>query len=385
MRRLVSQLGSLILIVCITVGLLEVALRLLNWVPVHKNPISGFHISHPDLGWIGEPDYRGVFATPGFTVEVQHDAQGFRLAADPPGESALDATRIAFLGDSFTWGWGVPRGAVFTDVLATDLGPGYRIRNLGVNAYGTGQQRILMDFFLDQFSPDIVVVMFFSNDLTDNGDRKKDRRPWFELVDGQLLSRNRPVRRKMVSPLKSLMRHSVAISTLKYNYYLLEARIEQVFADRRSAAGGDDQSAAAETATNPEPPDMEKEWQLFGALLADMRTACEKRQPACALHVAYIPTRDEVWYYGERGASGIGRRAGEVSRQVGIPFLDLTAPLYAAWQAEERPARDLTPFYFRTDGHWDERGHDIAALAMSDAWGWRSRETRAPTLPGAPL
>ena len=93
--------------------LVEVTLRLVDAVPEVANPLYSFHDSDPVLGWRGRPDVRLRFRRPQFDVEIAHDAAGWRLPDPPP--PAEPEQRVLVLGDSFTWGWGVPQGAVYTD------------------------------------------------------------------------------------------------------------------------------------------------------------------------------------------------------------------------------------------------------------------------------
>ena len=360
MSAFFRSLGSVLVILLITLGLLEIVLRVFSGIPVHRNPLSGFHASHPDLGWIGEPDYRGRFASLDFDVMIEHDHNGFRLPAEPVGDFESGATGIAFLGDSYTWGWGVQSGEVFTDILSADLGKVFRIGNFGINAYSTGQQRIMMDHYLQEFAPDVVIVMFFSNDLTENSDPKKQRRPWFELQDGLLVPRNQPVERQISGWWKNFARHSLAISTLRYNYHILT---------RASApAPADENSPDNEQGDGGSPEYPESAWRLLEALLVDMRKTCSGMKPACELKLAYIPRRHEVKRFGVDGESVMAGRTRQLCMGLAIPFIDLTPGLYVSWQTADSPAPDVTPLYLQRDGHWDANGHRAVAGILADSW-----------------
>ena len=214
--RNLQRLGALTLGLAIGLLIAEGLLRSQGYVPKQLNALRGFHRSHPELGWLGEPNYQAVFERNGFRVHVEHDEDGFRKAAHGLGEPDPGATRIAVLGDSFTWGWGVPQGAVFTDELHRKLGPAFHVRNFGVNAFGTAQESLLFEHYVADWSPDHVVLMVYGNDLQDNVDPKRGKRPYFALENGSLVPKNQPVRRKIAGPSRSLSRKSVAISHAHY-------------------------------------------------------------------------------------------------------------------------------------------------------------------------
>ncbi|MAG56930.1 MAG: hypothetical protein CMJ83_11605 [Planctomycetes bacterium] len=75
--------------------------------------------------------------------------------------------RVLALGDSFTEGTQVEEKDLFTSRLARSA-PDLEVINAGVGGYGTVQQYLaLRDRWL-AYSPDLVIVMFFGNDLADN-------------------------------------------------------------------------------------------------------------------------------------------------------------------------------------------------------------------------
>lgn len=89
-----------------------------------------------------------------------------RRIAKPPG-----TFRIALLGDSFAFGWGVRQEEGFAQRLEDNLNrisrgqPNFEILNLGVPGYSTFQEVAkFVETGLD-FKPDAVVVFFIENDF----------------------------------------------------------------------------------------------------------------------------------------------------------------------------------------------------------------------------
>jgi hypothetical protein len=123
--------------------------------------------------------------------------------------------RIAVLGDSYAEARQVPMEATFWANLERDLrkcqalaGREVEAINFGVGGYGTGQELITLRQRVWHYSPDIVILAFFSgNDVRDNfrGLGADPRRPFFVYKDGRLEPdmsfRNLPVHRASLTTL----------------------------------------------------------------------------------------------------------------------------------------------------------------------------------------
>jgi len=354
-NKMAKAIGSWLLILVITLALLEVVLRLFDMLPVHRNPLSGFHSPDSTLGWIGTPNYHGRFKSIDFDIIIEHDEMGLRRATRETRSIDSDAEHIVFLGDSFTWGWGVENDEVFTEQLQNRLGDAAQIHNFGVNAYSTAQELLMLEKHALLTEPDTVVVMFFSNDLNENTDAKEGRRPWFELIDNELQPRNQPVKRPSVGAFKLFMQRSVALSQLKHAFYQI----------RDSLEGKEGNKPAAEL---PQESYSEEKWRLLNALLKELQTRCKEATPVCQLQIVYIPTREEVITFKAHGTSAIASRVGAICDAAGIRFLDLSRGLYKVWQDSAIGEPDATPIYLPVDGHWDVAGHAAVANILFDSW-----------------
>src|SRR5688572_25779529 len=75
--------------------------------------------------------------------------------------------RILVLGDSFTEAVAVAEDQVFTHLVeASDAS--LEVLNTGVSSWGTVQQYLYLRDEGLRFQPDVVLIMYYANDLTDN-------------------------------------------------------------------------------------------------------------------------------------------------------------------------------------------------------------------------
>lgn len=136
----------------------------------------------------GAPDVDRALATPEFRVRVRTNADGFRggplPAAKPPG-----TVRIAVLGDSFTFGYGVRERQAYPARLARRLAravPGCRIEvvNLGVPGAGPLDYLHHLERTGARLVPDVVLVGVFANDVNDlyQVRRFRARSPYWTLA-----------------------------------------------------------------------------------------------------------------------------------------------------------------------------------------------------------
>ena len=92
--------------------------------------------------------------------------------------------RILLLGDSVTFGWGVPIEATFGRQLETLLASKQKGRvrtvNSGVGGYNTVQEHAFLRSFVDTIEPEMVVLLYVRNDI-DSNDSPFDPRAELDL------------------------------------------------------------------------------------------------------------------------------------------------------------------------------------------------------------
>jgi lysophospholipase L1-like esterase len=123
-------------------------------------------VANPKLSFAHRPNSHAFL----MGVDVQINSQGLRdyeySSTKPAGEY-----RIMLLGDSTTFGWGVPLNETAAKILERNLNakhlPGYdhvEVLNAGVGNYDTVQEVTYYQIRGRVFNPDLVVLVYFIND-----------------------------------------------------------------------------------------------------------------------------------------------------------------------------------------------------------------------------
>lgn len=140
---------------------------------------TNFYIFDRDLGWKLKPGASGWQRDEGRAF-VTVNRLGFR-GPEVPIKKPPGTFRIAILGDSFTEAQQVPYEETFSAVIQRDLAncpainpPGavsrkIEVLDLGCDGYGTAQELLAMRDQAARFSPDLVILAFFTgNDVRNN-------------------------------------------------------------------------------------------------------------------------------------------------------------------------------------------------------------------------
>jgi lysophospholipase L1-like esterase len=189
--RIAVALAAVVLAFVLAEGIARVAFP--GWAP-RTARLTDFWRYDPRYGWSHIPGAHGTFRSHGVDADVVINTKGFRGP-----EVSYDRTpgrpRVLFLGDSFTWGFGVG----FDDIFAARLQrlvPGLEAVNLGVSGYSTDQELLLYQDEGRRYRPDLVVVVVAYNDSLGN-DRTVEYvvygKPAFVLSGDRLQLVNQPV------------------------------------------------------------------------------------------------------------------------------------------------------------------------------------------------
>jgi hypothetical protein len=163
--------GALLVIGILTLALLELAGRLLDPLGVSYYPETARLY---DRVILGEP--LGYRLTPGMSArlygtDVRINELGMRDRPVPQVKPAGER-RVLVLGDSVPFGVGVEDDETIPRRLEVELNAGsegsglrYRTLNMGVPSYNTEQELIQLSTLGGQLDPDLVVLLFSTNDI----------------------------------------------------------------------------------------------------------------------------------------------------------------------------------------------------------------------------
>lgn len=366
---------GLSMVVALLIG--ELMVRHLAPQKLYRFP-GGMFESHPTLQYRLAPHFVGVSNTVEFKTRVRTNGLGLRAKREygRPGPATF---RLLVLGDSFTMGVRVEQDETYGQVLARRLTNGersptqspaqppapidkdYEVINAGVPGYNTQQALTYLRESGLALDPDLVVLGFYiGNDITENF-----AAPSISVRDGYLQSGE-----ASDGVLPAWLRRYLALNShlyqllWPYQRWLVDrslwVRTEQERLRRRLAI-------YAPTSNGPDDSDFVALWEATRRQLAAMADIARERGVRVA--VVVIPELVQVdaqqWQSTIRAvASGEetyrthwpNQRVVALCRELGLPVLDLLPVLAQAPPGE--------PLYFKLDGHWTRRGHEVAAVAI---------------------
>jgi lysophospholipase L1-like esterase len=181
-RRLLFGAASVLLTLLLTLALVEAGLRLYSrvtpnvdvefyrYATLMKGAAPG-----SALGFRHAPDTHARL----FGVDVAINSRGFRDAEIPAGKRAGE-TRVALLGDSVTFGWGVPYGDRFSEILEREWsrdGAPMELVNTGHGNWNTAQEAAALSELLAGDPLDGILQFWYINDAEPTPEHRDA--PWY--------------------------------------------------------------------------------------------------------------------------------------------------------------------------------------------------------------
>lgn len=304
--------------------------------------------------WRYRPDLRLAYRTPEFEIEIRTDDIGLRQG--PAAPAADGVTTILFIGDSFTFGWGVAETERYSEVLArlaTEKRPGTRLRivNAGHWMYTFDQQLVLMKEMIEHYKPAIVVQGFYWMHVRTLFNHRLVR-----AADGSLQAVEDP----------KIMVNERGVLKFRSDWLERPPLGSQLVAFvARAILNRDLNERAALTVDYLRPGNTEGEalWKLTDEIVAE--TIGTLRSAGIAYVPFLVPTSVEVtsgnWanlnWTAATPPTGVdvnlpAARFGALFEKNGTAIVPLAAPL------RDRAGAGL---YFPQDGHWTAAGHAAAA------------------------
>jgi len=165
MKRALQNAAIFLTSCLIALGGVEVSLRI--WGPdvIQMGSAFTFHRFDPKLGWDNLAGAEGRFTRIEFSYPVKINSEGLWDAEIH--EKAPHEFRVAVLGDSFTWGLGVPYGERFTEVVEA-RNVRFNVVNFGVTAFSPVQHMLQLDRVFAMKADYVVMAICLANDVYEN-------------------------------------------------------------------------------------------------------------------------------------------------------------------------------------------------------------------------
>ena len=391
-KKILGALAAMGLSMLVVVAGLEAVLHSIGY-PRTKTGHNRFFVEHdPDRGWRNVPGASGLFSTDEYDVELQYNSRGIR---GPEREYAKPdgVRRVVVLGDSFIEGYSVPREQRVSEVLEGLLvkrDPSHRweVIALGTAGYSTDQELLWLRSEGLAYRPDVVVDMFYMNDVWFNGQSKywRGEKPAFVLENGDLRLVNVPVPRPAGGKAKDRKKSSglghwirsrsklVALAqlALENSPGLRGAAARLGLVSPREAEEEDGAPGVSDELSvfRKDPPAAtENGWTMTRALLARMKR--ESNDAGASFIAFHIPLKGTV--YPESWGptlSKLGIPADQLDpERVRDRFLQICAderldciePTAEYRRVAERGRPTGLRLYWEIDNHWNAGGHALAA------------------------
>jgi len=323
-----------------------------GWVNVPEN-VWVEH--HPVLGWYSQKNKTAKLTSPDFPpAEVHTNSAGFRGTREYLSQKPIGMIRIAALGDSFVFGFGVQDGETFSALFEAN-DKTREVLNLGVPGYGMDQIYLSYREIARAYHPDIVLIGVFPEDFwrctrsfADSGHVK----PYFSLSPaGKLVLHNVPV-----PPPYSLNTDQFP-PIVEQNEFLKILNQSVLFKLAKKPV--------LKLAKNLRliDPESSEEWLVGRAILR--RLIAEIRADKAVPVIVLMPPQN--WVQSTRKTS-LERSIRRFADREKVGFVNLKSVF------TEAVAKDgLEAYYIKGDWHWTPRGHALAAQGIEDYF--RRKET----------
>lgn len=375
-RRWIFRILAITFASLVAVLLAEIALRL--FVPDTRSP----YIYDEFTGTRLEPEHRFVFQSEGYSSNVIN-SQGLRDREHTLKKPA-GTFRIAILGDSFSEAFQVAQDNTFWSVLERELQatPEFKTRtvevlNFGVSGFGTIQEWQMLEHYVGDYAPDLVLLAFLpGNDVRNNSRQLESdhRRPFAKLDNGKLqldvLFRDDPNEKRFRQFTWSAckdqaIRHSRVVHLLYRTLEHWRSRKVSQNAPHTGFTNADEAGIDSAVFAPPQTDAWREAWKITDRVLETMQT---ESQAMGAEFVVVILNNSVEVHPDPEVAQSLARKLGsadlkEPQRRIiasgqryGFSVIDLLNPM------QEMARKDHVFFHgFQNTqpgtGHWNETGH----------------------------
>ncbi len=351
MKKLLTNLGLLFASVILVLIIAEIFLRI--FYPQNLNMTTLDEKRMYKL----KPNLETSLNREDFQTHVSINSDGYRDYEHGVWDGRK---KIAVVGDSFTFGFGVEQNESFPSLLEKKTG--FEVFNFGISAYGTEQELLLIKDNIVYYNPDEIILAFYMNDLRENV-----KFGLFNVTDGKLKYNNKKFKSSVALVMREFMSHHSHLYSLVYS-----ALIDKSILTRIGLINA-----------QPEDPNMDYDtlnyfnvdndgynFAMNKALLLINETRNLAVENGIKFVLFAIPSKEQVddermkKYLYDKGAGHFGFNSTKV-QQILEDFafknnITIINPLPTF-----RGMDINNTFYFNVDGHWNREGHKLASEALN--------------------
>lgn len=348
------------------------------FVRIFLNPLIPFYIIDKEtLLPILTPNSKGYVNNGCYRNFVEINSVGFH-DFEFQEEKPENTFRIVILGDSFTEARQVSRDESFFNLLEKKLnenlniGKKFEVYSFGHSGNGTFLNNLYLKKYALKYKPDLVIDMFFRNDVIDDSKELCESYPSNILcrqfiypkfdnsgkVDfsGDEIDLSKKIQSHLF--IKKIISKSSLASFLVERYIIMKGHLQ--FMIRYIAAGGKNPDPFGEMYSLNYSENYQKAWLNEEALLKSIRDissgAGSKFLLVSVAIESFLPEKlEQKQPKANMDFDKPEELLEEISQRNDFSYLDLAPSL------EERVQRGESPTSFPRDDHWNKTGHQWAA------------------------
>lgn len=317
----------------------EMMVRILGIAPSAAPAVRGY-VKDPSIGYKPRPNsvYSGRSASGEFNCQHAHNHLGFRdvehSETKPP-----DVFRILGLGDSFTYGVGAPFEQTYLFQLEerlnarTGVHPKVEIIKEGIPKFFPHAERLTLEHYGLRFSPDLVLVGFLPNDISDTAQGLDS----VEITKDGIMVTQKAASLGTMGRWLFMHSHAARIVLRRYVAWLMQRRYPIFREDIYKADGR-----------------HEADWRKAEEELARIAELCSRSGATFVL--LYIP--QSIPPFDDAAAAYPPARLANWARANGAYFID-TLPAFRSAEGSDR-------LHWPRDGHCTPAGYGVIAETVCE-------------------
>jgi hypothetical protein len=357
----------------------EVGLRIID----PKIPTGSYWQIDDTIGRKGRPHAEGWWTYEGESY-IKFNSAGFR-DLERKVEKPANTFRVAVLGDSFTEAINVSLEETYPKILEQMLRecPSYQEKNIevlnfGISNLGTGQQMLVLDQIASSYSPDLVVLQFFSgNDFRNNYPLTDDsQRPYFSIDNNKLIIDNSFLTSQEYQFRKSFTYALISGFTTQSRLgQLLNHLRKQLSTPRQPRKNNTiEVGTSEEVYRTPQDPKWEKAWEVTEAIILEVQK--KAKQLGAPFVMLLAPTSIQV-HRNEELRTATMKELGIDNLQYPDQRLqklgqnhdfDVISIVKEGLQfaQETKSCIHGFPNTHPCKGHWNQYGHELVATKLAE-------------------